>query len=457
MGKARLGLLALCLTVSLGSTAVEIGAQSAVEGAPDPSAKSLDVVGGPIAVGSMAVIVSVDAAHTLHLDGVDPISDTIVWQRPYSASAVTPGVVLTPASVGDTVLDVVPAGKPADPAVMIGGVNAATGALEWQFSGAVVLSDNPASCVNNQSFCITGYNPDGTSSLLVIDGATGDAKGVINGPNRAIGTNLYQSDSQTPTFEQLSPSGGIAWTQSVAAIFGPGYDPSNGWDITPVGNLNVGSVGTAQNGSTVNLGSYKTSGFTISTGTTQWTLLGDYQCMGLLAFLSTQVTCQYSGTVHYSKDSTQQPSLRGVTLRLVGFNPATGAVTWSQSVSNVASLSFGKGLSFLDGTKVVVRDMAGKRVLLNTLTGTTAPLKSSQILWCQKVPMYKVAATKGTPDGGKRTGQTLSFPCTTTGTPSATRPTSYPSTVGTTVNGVFVWPSPSGLRTHVVGEPSTTA
>ena len=456
MGRARLGLLAVCMAASFASTGVEIGTQNAVEGVTDPSAKSLDVVGGPIGVGSTAVVVSVDTAHTLHLDGVDPVSDAIVWQRPYAASAVTPGVALTPASVGNTVLDVVPAGKPADPAVTIGGVNATTGGVEWQLPGAVVLSDNPASCVNSQRFCLTGYNPDGSSSLLVIDGATGAAQGVISGPNRAIGTSLYQSDSQTPTFEQLSPSGSIAWTQSVAAIYGPGYDPSYGWDITPVGSLNVGSVGTTQKGNTVNLDLFKTSGFAVSTGAMQWALPGEYQCMGLLGFLSTQVTCQFSGTVHYPKHSTQKPSLRGVTLKLVGFNPANGALTWSLPVSNVASFSFGNGMSFLDGSQVVVRDMEGKQELLNTSTGTTAPLKSSQILWCEKVPTYSVAATKATPGGGKRTSGSVFFPCTTSGKASPLPPPSYPSTVGTTVNGVFVWPSPSGLLTHVVGEPSTS-
>ena len=457
MWRARLGLLALCVAASIASATVEIGTQGAVEGATDPSAKTLDVVGGPIAVGSTAVVVSVDAAHTLHLDGVDPVSDVIVWQRPYSASAVTPGVTLTPASVGNTVADVVPAGKPADPAVMIGGVNATTGALEWELPGAVVLSDNPASCMNNQDFCITGYNPDGTSDLLLIDGATGEVKGLINSPNRVIGGSLYQSDAQTPTFEQLSPTGTIAWTKSVTAIFGPGYDPNQGWDINPVGSLNVGSVGYDENGTTLNFADTETVGFDISTGATQWTLAGAYQCIGPLTFLSTQVTCQYSGTVHYPKHSTQLPSLRGVKLKLVGFNPANGVVTWSLPVSNVASLTYGTGVSFLDDTKVVVRDMAGKMELLDTSSGTTAPLKTSQSLWCQKVPTYKVAATKGTPDGGKRTGQTEFFPCTTSGKASPEPPPSYPSSVGVTVNGVFVWPSPNGLQTHVVGEPSTSA
>ena len=311
--------------------------------------------------------------------------------------------------------------------------------------------------MNNQDFCITGYNPDGTSDLLLIDGATGEAKGLISSPNRVIGTSLYQSDAQTPTFEQLSPTGTIAWTKSVTAIFGPGYDPNDGWDIDPVGNLNIGSVGYEANGNTVNFADTETVGFDISTGATQWTLAGAYECIGPLAFLSTQVTCQYSGTVHYPKHSTQPPSLRGVTLKLVGFNPTNGAVTWSLPVSNVASLTYGNGVSFLDDSKVVVRDMVKKMELLNTSNGTTTALKSSQILWCQKVPTYTVASAKGTPDGGKRTGQTLFFPCTATGKPSAQPPPSYPSSVGVTVNGVFVWPSPCGLRTYVVGEPSTSA
>lgn len=307
------------------------------------------------------------------------------------------------------------------------------------------------------SFCITGYNPDGSSDLVVIDPATGAAKGSISGPNRVIGASLYQSDSQTPTFEQLSPSGTIAWTKSVAAIFGPGYNPNYGWDITPVGNLNVGSVGYQESGTTVNFADTETVGLDISTGATKWTLAGAYQCMGPLFFLSTQVTCQYSGTVHYPKHSTEPPPMRGVTLKLVGFNPANGAPTWSLPVSNVTSLTFGNGVSFLDDSHVVVRDMAGKTELLNTSNGTTASLKSSQILRCQKVPTYSVAATKGTPDGGKRTGETVFYPCTSMGKASSEPPPSYPSNVGTTVNGVFVWPAPSGLRTHVVGEPSTTA
>lgn len=421
------------------------------------SARSLDIVGGTIAAGSVAMVVSVDHAHTLHLDAVDPQKDTVVWQRPYSASAITPGVALLPAAAGATVADIVPAKNLANPAVMLDGINASTGTVEWQLPGPFVLSDNPASCVGDQDFCVTAYNSDGSSSLAMIDASTGRTTSVINGPNRALGTGLYQSSDQTPTVEQLSATGSIAWTKPVAAIFGAGYDPSAGWNVTPVGSLDVGSVGSQLSGSSVDLSRNKTVGFAVSSGATQWSLAGSYQCMGPLVFLSTQVTCQYSGTVHYSRTSSKPPSLQGVTLKLVGFNSATGSPTWSYPVSDIASLTFGNGLRFVDADHVVVQSANGKMVNLDTTTGTSAPLEKNQVLWCEKNPTYTIKATKGAPGGGKRGGETVYYPCTSSGAPSSKRPASTPSTIGVTVNGIFVWPSPSGLRTQIIATAVTHA
>jgi hypothetical protein len=456
MWRGRVGfVVGTCALIA--STTTAVGIQNSAEAASAHSSKSLDVVSAPIAVGSTAVVVSVDRSHTLHLNGIDPVTNSILWQRPYSASAVTPGVALAPAAIGDTVIDLVPLSKPSNPAVYVAGINAATGSVEWQGSAGVVLSDNPASCASNQDFCLTGYNPDGSTSLVLIS-AAGQSKGVISGPGRAIAPNLYQSDATTPTFQQLSASGTIAWTKSVAAIFGPGYDPSTGWNISPVGNLNVGSVAPTMSNGSLNFGAQRTLGFDFATGSPQWSLAGAYQCMGPLAFLSTEVTCQYAGTVHYSKSSTKLPSLSGVTLTLAGFNPSSGVVNWTLPVSNVASLTFGNNLSFVDGTRMVVRDKkTGKDVVLNTSTGTTAPLTSRQILWCEKTPIFTVVAVKGSPGGGKHVSAPVYFPCTTSGKPTAKMPSGFPDSVGATVNGVFVWPSPQGLLTHVTGEPGTSA
>ena len=416
------------------------------------------MVSAPIAVGSTAVVISVDRAHILHLDGIDPVTDSILWQLPYSASAITPGVALVPAAVGNTVIDVVPLGKPANPAAHIAGINGTTGSIEWESSAGLLLSDNPTSCANDQDFCIAGYNPDGSTGLLVMSPG-GQARGdVISGPSRAIATNLYQSDATVPTFQQLSPSGAIAWTKSVAAIFGAGYDPSGGWNITPVGTLNVGSVAPPVTNGSINFGADKTLGFDLATGSAQWSLPGAYQCMGPLIFLSTQVTCQYTGTVHFSKKSTRPPSVAGISLTLAGFNPSNGVVSWTLPVSDVASLTFGNDLSFVDGTHLVVRTKnTSKNVILDTSTGTTAPLKSNQVLWCEKTPIYSIVATKGAPGGGKRASVPVFSACTTNGKPTTKTPASFPSSVGVTVNGVFLWPSPHGLLTHVTGEPSSSA
>lgn len=454
MWRRRVGLVVAFFALTTSMTALA-AIQSTAGAASTHSAESLNVVSTPIAVGSTAVVISVDHSHYLHLDGIDPVTNSILWQRPYSTSAVTPGVALAPAAIGDTVLDLVPFSKPSNPAVYVAGVNAATGSIEWKASAAVVLSDNPAPCASNQDFCLAGFNPDGSTSLVLIS-AAGQAKGLISGPGRAIAPNLYQSDATVPTFQQLSASGTIAWTKSVAAIFGPGYDPSTGWNISPVGSLNVGSVAPVISNGSINFGAQKTLGFDFATGSPQWSLAGAYQCMGPLVFLSTQVTCQYSGTIHYSKGSTKLPSLKGVTLTLAGFNPSNGVVSWTLPVSNVASLTFGNNLSFVDGTSLVVQEKGSRKdVILNTSTGTTAPLKSSQILWCEKTPIYTVVAVKGSAGSGKHAGAPVYYPCTTTGKPTAKAPSGFPASVGATVNGVFVWTSPHGLATHVTGEPST--
>jgi hypothetical protein len=50
-----------------------------------------------------------------------------------------------------------------------------------------------------------------------------------------------------------------------------------------------------------------------------------------------------------------------------------------------------------------------------------------------------------------RTEGTRFSPCTPAGTPTNTFPATTPSTVGVTVDGVFLWPSARGLSRAVVG------
>jgi outer membrane protein assembly factor BamB len=453
--RTGLRILAFCALLGLVPALVLIASLPANGATPSRSGRSLDVVGGPIVAGADVVVVSVDRSQTLHLDGVNPVTDAVLWQRPYAASATTPAIALTPAATGTTVADVVPAAHSATPSVTVDGVNAATGAIEWKLPDSFILSDNPSPCVGGQDFCLPAYTAGGSAQLTIIDAATGQPASVLSGPSRALGTNLYQSSNETPTLDQLSATGSIAWSEPVSSIFGPGYDPGTGWNIGPVGDLNVGTVGVAASGTSVDLSRYKTVGFSTTTGMPQWSLPGSYQCMGPLAFLSTPVACRYKGTIRYSTTSLKPPSMRGISLTLAGFDPTTGATTWSAPVSNVTSLTTGKGVRFVDSDHVVVGTTSGRAMSLDTSTGAAAPLAAHQVLWCETIPTYSVRATRGNPVGGKRTGTTLYAPCTARGAKVAGPPSTDPSTIGVTVNGIFVWASPAGLQTHVTG-PSPT-
>jgi hypothetical protein len=417
---------------------------------------ALDVVSPPVAAGNTAVVITVNASHTLQLTGVNPVNHKVLWHVPYSASGVTPGVYLEPAVANGIVLDAAPAAKQSNPVVTLSGIDAATGKKVWALPSALLLSDNPAPCVENQDFCVTGYNADQSTEMAILNASTGQPTNIVSGPSRALGPNLYQSDSSTPTFEQLTSAGTIGWTQSASTIFGPGYDPGDGWNIWPVGSLNVGSLGATSTGNSENFGAIKTVGFSIATGTAVWTVAGSYMCMGPLMFLSTQVACQYSGTVKRPKAGATL-SLKGVSLKLAGFNPASGAVAWTQPVSDVKAMTSGNGLQFLDGTRLVVNVPGGKPVTLNTATGNTSPVKPATILWCQKLPIYKVTPFKGEEGGGMRQSAPVYYPCSTSGRPTSKLPASFPTTAGATVNGVYVWASPTGLQSHTIGVSQTTA
>ena len=454
---SRLALAAASVAALATSTLTEMGVFAAPAQATNATISGWHVVSPPVDTGRSAVVITVDGSHSLQLTDFDPVSGQARWQVPYSASDVTPGVWLSPAVADGIVLDVAPTGKPANPVVSISGIDAATGTTAWSSGAGIVLSDNPAPCVGNHDFCLVGYNPDGSSEMLILNATTGHAVNLLAGPNRAMGTNLYQSDATTPTFEQLTATGAIGWTKPASSIFGPGYDPGQGWNITPIGSLDVGSIGPTVSGNTINLADNKTAGFSIATGATVWSIPGSYMCMGPLMFLSTQVACQYSGSLHKPSKPTLNPSMKGITLKLVGFNPANGAIDWTQPVSDVMAMSTGNGLRFVDGTQLSVTLPNRKPVLLDTSTGAITPLKAHAVLWCQKLPIYRVTALKGTEGGGMRQGAPIYFPCTANGQPTSKLPTSFPSTVGTLVNGVFVWPSPDGLQTHTEGVSHSNA
>ena len=445
-------LFAVGLIVPSIDASTPVGASAALP------ASALHVVGGPIEVGNRAVVIYVDHSRNLHIAGIDPSGLKVLWQYPYSAVGVTPGLVLSPVAIGNVVMDVENTGKPKDATVLVSGINANTGQVIWRSRSSFTPTDSPSTCAQGTYFCIPGYNSDNTTSLLLLP-PTGVGQGrLLNGPYRDIGPDLFQTDASRPTIEQLTPSGAQAWRLSVSSLFGPGYSPDYGWDIYPTTTLDVGTIEPIVKGNGYNVSKEKTLGIDLATGATTWTLNDEYQCGGSLAYLSTQVACSYGGVTIKPAVKRKYPSYRGLTITLVGFNADTGAVTWKLPIRDVNSLMNGNGLPFLDDSHVVVTLDNGHKALLNTSDGTTAPLSSGQILWCQKYPNFTVTMPKGYSYDADRTSTPLYFGCTASGETAKKEPNTTPESVGTTVDGVFLWPAPGGvLKSRVIATPQTIA
>jgi hypothetical protein len=419
----------------------------------------LDVVGGPVAAGKVAVVLNVTHNHQLELSGVDSSNGRTLWNHPYSTSQITAGVEFSPVAIGGTVLDLDPANGASDPAVKIEGIDSLTGRTVWTAPQQLVLSDAPVVCASGKYFCVATFLSQTTTALVALSPSTGQVAGAIPGPNRNMAvappgvrtdSALWQTDDHAPTFMQTSPTGQQVWKESVAALFGgKQYDPDYGWDFLVQGSLDVGSVGTAAVGKTEPLGSLKTIGISTTTGSVAWSSPGDFLCGGSLLFLTTDVSCRYTGV---AKEAGLSVSMSGVTLTLAGLNGTTGATTWTRTVLDPKALSLGTDVAFADGEHLVVQVPSRQRVVLDVRTGTTRPATSSEVFWCEQLPFYKVQTAQGSSTKGQRVSEPVFRGCNASGAAVSGIPTSRPSTVGTVIAGRFVWASPTGLVAVTLGQ-----
>jgi hypothetical protein len=354
------------------------------------------------------------------------------------------------------VIDLVPAVKPSNPIVNVLSINATTGAVAWVGPKNVIITDIPGPCADGNSVCLDGVDQSGNSTLVVLNPTTGALEHAVSGPYRAMTENLFETSANKSTFEQITQQGSVAWTKTVTSIFGSGYDPDNGWDMNPIGSLDVGTIENSGSGSSEGYDQEKTIGFSLASGAVAWTLNGEYQCGGSLYFLTPSVTCAYSGTIHATKKQENNGSLKGLTLTLEGFNPATGARTWSLPVRNDEQIENGNA-EILDDNRMLVTLANGQPAVLDARTGTTTAVGKHQLFWCSTNNEFKVNESKDLNPDLMRAQTTLFHSCTASGKSAPGLPATMPDSVGSTVDGVYVWASPQGLVTQVVGSSSGLA
>ncbi|HTW09876.1 MAG TPA: PQQ-binding-like beta-propeller repeat protein [Acidimicrobiales bacterium] len=415
---------------------------------------SLDVVGGPVVADGKLLVVDVTRSRVLNLSALDSQTGKVIWTTEISPSFTPPVVFVQPVVADGVALALVPAdGSASDPNVEIEGIDIATGTAKWRAEQAPVVTDAPVTCAGGADFCVPTFPHSGPStSLAYINPETGVTVSTVAGPARNLGTafpgstekgDLWSSYASQPDLIQLSPSAEVRWREPVSRIFGGSqYNPNYGWDFSARARVDVGSVGYPTVRGRFSLTGFKTVGIKVSNGVVEWSQPGFYMCGGALQFLTTDVICDFSGTV------VQQKSLQflGVGLTLDGIDGARGKITWSLPVGNARAVIEDKSQPFLDGQHVVVQVAGGNSEVLDTFSGNLTPLAQGQLFWCESEPGYKLTAPQGATDDGERTSEPVFSTCTASGAPAPGVPATHPSSVGVTTGGLFVWLAPHGLQ-----------
>ena len=410
----------------------------------------MDVVGDPVAGEGAAAAVIVDRSHNLHLVGVAPDTGQVVWSKPFSESLIDPNLPPELDPLGNVVIDLVPAVKLTNPLVDVEAVNLTIGAVAWNGPQDVLVGDVPSPCAHMTEFCVSVYDKDGSSTTAVLSPSDGTVVGLLKGASTALDYDLYQTDAKTPTLEAVSGSGTVQWTKTTNQIFGrSGYDPYVG-TFSSYGTTEVATIPPPNADHSDGLDNATTVGLSLADGSTLWNLPGQYDCGGSLDLLVPPVNCVYKGILAKTKSNANESTYTGLHMSLQGFDPATGAVTWTVPVRDIDDLT-NANVEYVDDNALLVQLADGTNAILDTSTGKTSAVPAAEIFWCISGTTFKVNEDKTFNKSENRPEDDEFYPCKENGDTTQTWPSTSPDQVGVTVDGEFMWPTAHGLARRSVG------
>jgi hypothetical protein len=381
---------------------------------------------------------------------VAPDTGRVVWTKPFSESAIDTNLPPELDPIGNLVIDLVPAVKITNPLVNVDAVNMTTGAVVWSGPQDVLVAEVPSPCVHMTDFCVTVYNKDASSTTAILSATDGSVVGLLKGAGTVLDDDLYQTDAKTPTIEAVSGSGTVQWTRTTNQIFGgSGYDPYVGI-FTSYGTTEVATVPPPHGDHSDGLDNSTTVGLSLADGSTQWSLPGQYDCDGSLGLLEPPFNCVYKGVLAKTKSNADESTYTGLQMSLQGFNPATGAVTWSVPVRDIDDLTNGNA-EFVDDNSLLVQQADGTDAILDTSTGKTSTVPPGQLFWCMGGTTFKVNEDKTFNKAENRPVNYQFYPCKENGDTAQTWPSTSPDQIGVTVDGEFMWATTHGLARRSVG------
>lgn len=431
--------------------------------APAWSRADLRPVGRPQAVAGV-VLLYTEAEGVLRLTALDPADGSTRWQTRATPSRITGGVELSVTTDDGTVFYLQPGRQPGT-AVLVA-AEAATGRPLWKDERAALFAGMPSACEDDESsLCALGVSELGEVALRFAkaDGSRSERERSAD-LSREIGAGLVDPGDRDPHLvERADPAGRTLWSRPAAEVFGvPDATSDTGWYLVPYGELTVGHLGRGP----VEPGGDPSSGRDLATGTVlagiqladgvrRWSDPGaSYRCIGTLDELLPEAEpplpfrCRSTGTLRFDPDGGEAELSADARTVVEGFDPATGATTWSADVGRVPALAFGAPSAVaLGGTRVVLPDGDGGRRSLDQADGTLGPVEGDEPGWClRSLPDARLVGLLD--PQGMRVRSPQPVPCRADGAPLPAPATLDPA-LSAVVDGTSVWADESGVHAAV--------
>jgi len=407
----------------------------------------------PVLVGER-LVAYVAADGGLWLTAYEATTGVEAWRRESTASFVTNGVGIPVTADDRLAFHMVARGTET---AAIEAVDVATGEPAWiTEASSEGFGDVLEICPDLPGqLCVTAYDSV-AGSLWQVDAATGAVGRTDQLDGRELAAGLY--DLRGDGDEQVARvvDGQVTWQRPPAELFqGRDVTSDGGWQWQEHEGLLVGWLGSRQEwpdtGELAFVPQYM-AGVDAATGETRWVAEGAPTCGSRLWGMSLRVDgaepwirCRMTGTYHLEDGSIVRTVVTDAVME--GFDPATGATTWTVPLGPASALSDDtKPLTRLTPTAfTLVRD-DGSRVAVDVAAGEAIEVLEDAVGWC--IGTNKVDYLDGA-DPPFRYGEDFTTPCDLAGNRQLA-PMDPDPDLGAPGDGRFAWVDAEGL--HVARE-----
>lgn len=414
------------------------------------STRDVSFASRPVLVGDRLVAyVAVDGG--MKLAAFNVTTGVEVWRRDSTASLVTKGVGIAVTANDRHVFLMTP--RDGEVAA-IEAIDVATGDPVWITEGAQDgFTDVLEFCPDSTDQLCVGAADTDVGSLWRIDAASGAVTRTDGFAGRELAVGLY--DLRGDGDEQVSRvvDGQVTWQRPPNELFqGRDVTSDNGWHWQEHDGLLVGWLGARQEwpetGELAFVPQYM-AGVDAATGETRWVTEGAPTCGPRLWGMTLRVDgaepwirCRMTGSYQVEGGDIVGTVVTNAVIE--GFDPATGATTWSVELGAASALSDDtKPLVRLGPTSfTLVRD-DGTRLGVDVETGQALDVPDDSIGWC--IGTNEFAYVDGT-DRPVRYGEDFTTPCDLGGTRRPV-PAAPDEALGAHADGRFAWVDEAGLHT----------